>query len=250
MPANPHIADSKAATPAAVVLISGGLDSCVTAAIAAVNHRVAFLHLSYGQLTESREMRAFTAIADHFGVEERLVCQLPHLRQIGGSSLIAGVQDSASQGRASTVPPSARVSAINSSAEDGGNLPDTYVPFRNANLLAVAVAWAETLGATSVFIGAHQADSPYPDCSAEFFAAYGEAVATGTAANSNLSIRTPLLLLDKAAIVRRGVEVGAPLHLTWSCYTSSEAACGICHSCQLRRRGFADAGIPDPIPYS
>ncbi len=233
--------------PLAVVLTSGGLDSCVSAAIAAVDHDLAFLHVSYGQLTEAREMRSFIAIADHYQVQHRLVCDLSHMRQIGGTSLIAGEVDDSMSARAvaSTVPP-----IPHDRPSLGGNVPDTYVPFRNANLLAVAVSWAETLGATTVFIGAHQADSPYPDCSAEFFAAFGEAVAAGTATNSRIEIRTPLLHLDKAAIVRRGAELDAPLHLTWSCYVSDDRACGQCLSCKLRRRGFATAGVVDRIRYA
>ena len=209
----------------AVVLLSGGLDSCVTAAMASLDHELALLHLDYGQLTAERELQAFTAIADHLGVEQRLVCQLPHLRQIGGSSLIGGQRKE---------------------ELTHADLPDTYVPFRNANLLAVAVSWAETLRASSVFIGAHQADSPYPDCSEEFFTAFSDAVDQGTDPNAGIGIRTPLLHLDKAAIVRRGIELDAPLHLTWSCYTDSQKACGACRSCELRRRGFAAAGTADP----
>ena len=168
------------------------------------------------------------------------MCQLSHLRQIGGTSLIA--TGSGHNDLGPTVP--------TSPLPDCGDLPDTYVPFRNANLLAVAVSWSETLGAAAVFVGAHQAGSPYPDCSAEFFSAYGEAVAVGTGPNTDLRIRTPLLHLDKAAIVRLGTTLDAPLDMTWSCYRHTERACGDCHSCQLRRSGFADAGVPDLIPYA
>ena len=200
--------------------MSGGLDSCVSAAVAAEDHDLALLHISYGQLTEARELQAFTAIADHFAVERRLVCQLSHLRQIGGTSLIA--TGSGHNDLGPTVP--------TSPLPDCGDLPDTYVPFRNANLLAVAVSWSETLGAAAVFVGAHQA--------------------VGTGPNTDLRIRTPLLHLDKAAIVRLGTTLDAPLDMTWSCYRHTERACGNCHSCQLRRSGFADAGVPDLIPYA
>lgn len=213
----------------AIVLVSGGLDSCVAAALAAAQGEVAFLHLNYRQRTEGRELRAFAAIADHYQAAHRLVVDVSFLQQIGGSSLIdtaLPVPEGETQG-----------------------VPSTYVPFRNANLLGIAVAWAEVLGARQVYIGAHEEESQYPDCRAGFFAAYNQMVAQGTRPGADIRVETPFIGLDKGGIVRRGAELGAPLHLTWSCYQREDRACGRCHSCRLRLAGFARAGLSDPIPY-
>jgi 7-cyano-7-deazaguanine synthase len=219
--------------PRAIVLLSGGLDSCVTLAVAARDFAPATLHVTYGQRTARRERRAFAAIADHYGIAERLVVDIGHLARIGGSSLLdAGA-----------------------SVEEGlpapGVVPSTYVPFRNGHLLAIGVSWAEVLGARALFIGAVEEDSSgYPDCREEFFRRFAAAAAAGTRPGTRLEIRTPLIHLRKADIVRQGLALGAPLHLTWSCYTGSDAACGRCESCLLRLRGFAEAGQEDPITYS
>lgn len=218
--------------PVAVVLLSGGLDSTVCLAEAARTYRPAVLHLNYGQRTQERELRAFHAVADHYGVADRLVVDVGYLAQIGGTSLI----DSARP------------------VEEGlpvpGRVPSTYVPFRNAHLLSIAVSWAEVLGAAAVFIGAVEEDgSGYPDCTEAFYRAFAAAVAAGTRPETDIRLETPLLHLDKAGIVRRGLELGAPLALTWSCYVDGERACGRCESCRLRLRGFAAAGATDPIPY-
>jgi 7-cyano-7-deazaguanine synthase len=221
--------------PLAVVLASGGLDSCVCVADTAVAHDLALLHVNYGQRTEARELRAFTAIADHYRVPaaRRLVTDLAHLAAIGGSSLL----DAA-----------APVEQGLPRADEG--IPSTYVPFRNAHLLCIAVSWAEVLGASSVVLGAVQEDSSgYPDCREAFFTAFEAAVDLGTRPQTRIRVVTPLIHLDKAAIVRRGVELAAPLHLTWSCYIGSETACGGCASCLLRLRGFESAGYLDPLPY-
>ena len=212
-----------------IVLVSGGLDSCVAAALAATRGEVAFLHLNYHQRTEGRELQAFVAIADHYQVERRLVVDVSFLQEIGGSSLID---------------PSLPVPE----GETEG-VPSTYVPFRNANLLGIGVAWAEVLGANRVYIGAHEEESQYPDCRAGFFAAYNQMIVQGTRPGSGIRVETPLIALDKGTIVRRGAELGAPLHLTWSCYQREDRACGRCHSCRLRLEGFARAGLEDPIPY-
>lgn len=217
------------ASAPAIALVSGGLDSCVAAAIAAGQGEVAFLHLNYRQRTEGRELQAFVALADHYQVERRLVVDVSYLQQIGGSSLIDP----------SLPVPEGRAEGV----------PSTYVPFRNANLLGIGVAWAEVLGARQVYIGAHEEESQYPDCRAAFFAAYNRMIALGTRPGAGIRVETPLIGLDKGAIVRRGVELGAPLHLTWSCYQREDRACGRCHSCRLRLEGFARAGLTDPIPY-
>jgi 7-cyano-7-deazaguanine synthase len=223
----------------AVVLLSGGMDSCVTAAIARENHgagNIAVLHAGYGQRTEARERRAFERIADFYGIPERLVVQLDHFRAIGGSALtdqkIAVPEDQL---------------GVPGPHDD---IPVTYVPFRNAHFLSVAVSWAEVIGAEAVYIGAVAEDSSgYPDCRPEYYRAFQELVTVGTRPETNIEIVTPVIKLKKNEIVRRGVELGAPLHLTWSCYQSEDAACGACDSCLLRLRAFAEAGVADPIPY-
>ena len=211
----------------AVVLLSGGLDSCVAAAVAREVYDLALLHVNYGQRTSARELSAFEQIADYYRVEHKLTVDVDHLRRIGGSSLI----DMSLQ-----IPDCVEEVVV----------PTTYVPFRNGNLLAIAVAWAEAIRAAAVYIGAHEQESLYPDCTAAFFVAFGEAVSAGTALKPAITIETPLLNLDKGGIVRLGADLKAPLHLTWSCYQNDEVPCGRCHSCQLRRGGFDDAGLPDP----
>lgn len=219
--------------PLAIVLLSGGMDSCVCLAEAAREHEVAALHINYGQRTEARELRAFHALCDHYGVARRLVADITYLKAIGGSSLV-----DATRAVETGLP------------EPGQGVPSTYVPFRNAHILAVGVSWAEVIGATSLWIGAVEEDgSGYPDCRREFYDRYEAAANAGTKPETDLRIVTPLIRLDKAAIVRRGVELDAPLRLTWSCYTDEDAACGRCESCRLRLRGFARAGVADPIPY-
>ena len=223
----------------AVVLLSGGMDSCVSAAIAHERHgagNVAALHASYGQRTEARERRAFTEVADFYAIRERLVAQLDHFRAIGGSALTDRKIDVPEDELGAPGP--------------HGDIPVTYVPFRNAHFLSVAVSWAEAIGAEAVYIGAVAEDSSgYPDCRPEYYRAFQELVRVGTRPETKIDIVTPVITLKKSEIIRRGVELGAPLHLTWSCYQSEDAACGACDSCLLRLRAFAEAGVPDPIPY-
>jgi 7-cyano-7-deazaguanine synthase len=218
----------------AVCLVSGGMDSCVTAAIAREeNDELAFLHVSYGQRTEARERRAFEEIADHFGVERRLVISLESLGHIGGSSLTDQSIPVAEADLASR------------------EIPASYVPFRNAHLLSTAVSWAEVLGAQRIYIGAVAEDSSgYPDCRPEFYAAFQYAVDVGTRPETVVEIRTPVINLRKSEIVRRGLKLDAPLALTWSCYAAEELACGRCDSCALRLRAFDAAGVRDPIAYA
>jgi 7-cyano-7-deazaguanine synthase len=215
----------------AVVLVSGGMDSCVTAALANQTHSLAFLHASYGQRTERRERRAFDELADRFGVDERLVVRLDYFSQIGGSALT----DSQI--------------AVPEEAETGG-IPVTYVPFRNAHFLSVAVSWAEVIGAAVVFVGAVAEDSSgYPDCRPEYYRVFEELARVGTRPETDIRIATPVIGMHKSEIVRKGVELAAPLELTWSCYQDADTACGVCDSCRLRLRAFREAGIPDPICY-
>ncbi|HJR08583.1 MAG TPA: 7-cyano-7-deazaguanine synthase QueC [Pyrinomonadaceae bacterium] len=218
----------------AVCLVSGGMDSCVTAAIAGTEFdELAFLHVSYGQRTEAREGRAFEELAEHYKVTKRLVASLDYLARIGGSSLTDA-----------RIP----VAVADLSARE---IPTSYVPFRNAHLLSIAVSWAEVLGARAVYIGAVAEDSSgYPDCRPEFYAAFQQAIDTGTRPETRVEIRTPVIHLRKSEIVRRGLELGAPLALTWSCYQAEDRACGRCDSCALRLRAFKEAGAVDPIPYA
>jgi 7-cyano-7-deazaguanine synthase len=235
----------------AVVLLSGGMDSCVTAAIARERHgpeNVAALHAGYGQRTQERELRAFTEIADFYGIRERLVVQLDHFRAIGGSALtdvrIAVPENALGESERQKRTAEERQQGARSS------IPVTYVPFRNAHFLSVAVSWAEAIGAEVVYIGAVAEDSSgYPDCRPEYYRAFQELVRVGTRPETKIEIATPVIAMKKSEIIRRGVELGAPLHLTWSCYQSEDAACAVCDSCLLRLRAFAEAGVPDPIAY-
>jgi 7-cyano-7-deazaguanine synthase len=219
----------------AIVLASGGMDSCVAVAIAARDYELALLHVNYGQRTQAREIRAFHDIADHYHVPSarRLVISIEHLARIGGSSLT-----------------DTHLEIANADGAAHG-IPNTYVPFRNANMLSIAVSWAEVAGAEAIFIGAVEEDSSgYPDCRRVFYDAYQRVIETGTKNASPIVIHTPLIDLSKADIVRTGAELGAPLHLTWSCYRNEDHACGRCESCVLRLRGFARAGLADPLLYS
>jgi 7-cyano-7-deazaguanine synthase len=219
----------------AVVVLSGGMDSTVCAALAVRDlgaENTAALHIDYGQRTEHRERRAFEEICEHLGIKTRLAVHSPIFRAIGGSALTDELIDV----------PAAKV-------EIGAEIPVTYVPFRNSHLLSAAVSWAEVLGAEKVFIGAVQQDSSgYPDCRPEFYAAFNEAVRTGTK-NGTIRIETPLIALRKYEIVKLGLELGAPFDLTWSCYSREDQACATCESCVLRMRAFVAAGADDPISY-
>ena len=218
--------------PLAVVCVSGGMDSAVAAAIAAREHRLAFLHANYGQRTEAKELACFHALADHFGAGLRLVVDFSDLRQIGGSSLT----DAA-------IP-------VREGEPVDGVVPSSYVPFRNAHLLAAAVSWGEVIGARAIFVGAVWEDSSgYPDCRPEFYRAFEEAARLGTRPETLLHIVTPVISMAKAEIVRQGLALGVPFAKTWSCYQAEEAACGACESCRLRLRGFREAGASDPISY-
>jgi 7-cyano-7-deazaguanine synthase len=216
-----------------IVLVSGGMDSCVTAAIAREeSEEMAFLHVSYGQRTEARERKAFKEIADFYGVEHRLDISIEHLAKIGGSSL---------------TDEKIKVTEANLGSKD---VPTSYVPFRNANMLSIAVSWAEVVGASAIYIGAVAEDSSgYPDCRPEFYEAFQKTIDVGTKPDTHIEIRTPIVHMSKADIVKKGIELAAPLHLTWSCYRSEDLACGTCDSCALRLRGFERAGVKDPIAY-
>jgi 7-cyano-7-deazaguanine synthase len=218
--------------PRAVILASGGLDSCVAAAVARPDYDLAFCHANYGQRTVHRELRAFRAQAAFFKVNLVLEADLSFLGQIGGSSLTDLSR------------------AVPTEAEEQPGIPCTYVPFRNSLFLAAATAWAEVLGAAAIFIGANYLDNPgYPDCRPAYYEAFNRVIALGTRPESHIEIKTPLIELDKAGIVRLGLKLKAPFALTWSCYVDEDQACGQCSSCVLRLQGFAANGVTDPIPY-
>jgi 7-cyano-7-deazaguanine synthase len=231
--------------PKAVVLLSGGMDSCVTAAIAHETHELALVHASYGQLTERRERRSFDEIADFYSVTERLVVRLDHLAQIGGSALTDKRIAVPERVRA---PLSAR--QIDEDPSAGNEIPVTYVPFRNAHFLAVAVSWAEVIGATAIYIGAVAEDSSgYPDCRPAYYRVFQQLVREGTRPETQIEIVTPVIGMRKREIIQRGIELGAPLDRTWSCYQFDDEACGSCDSCRLRLKAFLEAGVTDPIAY-
>lgn len=217
----------------AICLVSGGMDSCVTSAIAkSENDEIAFLHISYGQLTEEHERKAFNDIADFYSVEKRLDVSIEYLAKIGGSSLTD------------------KNIEVTEADLESEKIPTSYVPFRNANMLAIATSWAEVLNANAIYVGAVAEDSSgYPDCRPEFFEAFERTIATGTKPDTKIKIKTPIIHLTKAEIVNKGMELNAPIHLSWSCYRSEDLACGTCDSCALRLRGFEQAGVSDPVSY-
>ena len=216
----------------AVIAVSGGLDSCVTAAIAEQDYEIAFAHFNYGQKTEKRESKAFKEIADFYNIDKRLIIDYSHISKIGGSSLTD------------------KNIELTEADLTSKEVPTSYVPFRNANILSACVSWAEVLKAKAVFVGAVFEDSSgYPDCRPSFFKAFDKMIDLGTKPETSIKITTPIIHLSKAEIIKKGIELKAPIHLTWSCYQSEDKACGVCDSCAFRLRGFQQAGIEDPITY-
>ncbi|MGB5847512.1 MAG: 7-cyano-7-deazaguanine synthase QueC, partial [Ignavibacteriaceae bacterium] len=212
--------------------VSGGLDSCVTTAIAEQEYEIALAHFNYGQKTEKRELKAFNEIADYYNVDKRLIIDYSHLSKIGGSSLTD------------------KNIEISQADLISREIPTSYVPFRNANILSACVSWAEVLKAEAVFVGAVFEDSSgYPDCRSSFFEAFEKMIDLGTKPETSIKIVTPIIHLSKAEIIKKGVELKAPIHLTWSCYQNEDKACGVCDSCAFRLRGFQQVGIEDPITY-
>lgn len=216
----------------AIVAVSGGLDSAVATAVAEENHKLALMHINYGNLTEKRELEAFHNIADYYNIDNRFVADIDHLRKIGGSSLTdKNIPVENFMGKTAAV-------------------PQTYVPFRNANILSIAVSWGETTGAASIYVGMMEEDSAgYPDCTEEFIDAFNQMVKIGTRPETKIKLIAPLIHMSKGDVIRKGMELGAPFDLSWSCYKNEEKACGVCESCVLRLNGFKDAGIEDPIVY-
>lgn len=222
----------KALSGTAVIALSGGMDSCVTAAIARQDYNLAALHVNYGQRTEKRELKAFNDLADYYEIGKRLIIGQAHLAAIGNSSLTdLNIE-------------------VRKADLRNHKIPSSYVPFRNANILSACVSWAEVLSAQAVFIGAVNEDSSgYPDCRPEFFDAFERVVSLGTKQSTAIRICTPVINLSKEEIIRRGMELNVPFNLTWSCYKNEDEACGVCDSCALRLRGFQKAGIADPLKY-
>lgn len=218
----------------AVCLVSGGMDSLVTAAIANTLHEnLAFLHLNYGQKTEKRELLSFKKIATHYHVPEsrQKIIDVSFLKQIGGSSLTDEKID------------------VKKFKGDSEEIPDSYVPFRNTHIIAMAVSWAEVIGAKKIFIGAVYEDSSgYPDCRPSYYKAINNLIKEGTK-NGDIEVVTPVIFLKKDEIVKKALELQAPLNYSWSCYEKNDKACGVCDSCALRLRGFEKAGVEDPIEY-
>lgn len=221
----------------AIILVSGGMDSLVTACIAKEEYKaeMAFLHVSYGQRTEKRELKAFHDIADFFQVKRRLACNIEYLKYIGGSSLtdlsidVSRAQDSLGK----------------------PEIPLSYVPFRNTHFLAIATSWAEVIGAKFIFIGAVEEDSSgYPDCRETYYHAFNKLIAVGTRPETKIEVVTPLIHYKKKEIILKGIALKAPFELTWSCYQREDISCGTCESCYLRIRGFKEARIPDPLDYA
>ncbi len=217
-----------------IIVLSGGMDSSLCVAMAAMaGHELACMHLNYGQRTQDRELQAFHRICDHYQVSERLVVDISYLRDIGGSSLT-----------------DKRIH-VEQAQLDRSEVPSSYVPFRNANILSIATSWAEVLKAAYIWIGAVQDDSSgYPDCRAEFFSAFQRVMNLGTATENQITLQTPVIHMSKSEIVSRGLELGLPFEHTWSCYQSETEACGVCDSCALRLRGFSQAGVDDPLGYA
>ena len=215
----------------AIILVSGGMDSCVTAAQAMKDsYKPFFLHINYGQRTKRREKQAFNDIANFYNVKEKLIIDISHLSLIGGSSL---------------TDKSIKVPKANINSK---KIPNSYVPFRNANILSIAVSWAEIINANSIYIGAVEEDSSgYPDCRKSFFKSFQKVIEHGTKPETKITIQTPLINLSKANIIKKGISLNAPLHFTWSCYQSENIPCRKCDSCVLREKGFNKAKKNDPI---
>ena len=215
-------------------LVSGGLDSLVCAAIANEKHKnLSFLHLNYGQKTEERELKCFHEIADFYHVPQnmRKIVDVSFLKQIGGSSLTDENID------------------VKDYKGDSEEIPDSYVPFRNTHIVSMAVSWAEVIDAKKIYIGAVYEDSSgYPDCRPSYYKALNALIKEGTK-DGDIEVITPVIHLKKEEIVRKAVDLKAPLASSYSCYKQGDKACGICDSCALRLRGFKKAGLADPIDY-
>ena len=217
----------------AVLLVSGGMDSLVVTAMA--HHQgfeLAAMHVNYGQRTWQKELDSFRRICAHYGIERKLEVEAGFFGAIGGSSLTD-----------QEIP-------VGPADLQGTTIPTSYVPFRNACFLSMAVSWAEVIGANRIFIGAVEEDSSgYPDCRKVFYDAFNRVIDLGTRPETEIEILTPLIAMSKAEIVAKGMELNAPFDCSWSCYKSEGRACGVCDSCARRLRAFEMAGIRDPVEY-
>ena len=211
----------------AVVLMSGGLDSCVCAGMAhSMGYELHILFVKYGQKTEKKEEQCVKKLANYFKADLKIL-NLDFLKDIGGSSLTSDVEVT----------------------RDDTGIPSTYVPFRNSIFLSLATAWAEILNANAVFYGANSIDfSGYPDCRPDYFKAFQNLIEKGTK-RGDIKLIVPLAEMSKSEIVKKGIELRLPLEHTWSCYFNTEKACGKCESCRLRLKGFEEAQYKDPIEY-
>ncbi|MCK9277210.1 MAG: 7-cyano-7-deazaguanine synthase QueC [Methanoculleus sp.] len=217
----------------AVCLLSGGMDSTTLAYVAKdMGYDIIALHFTYGQRTEAKERTCARTVARMLGARDFVEISLEHFKKIGASSLT----DTAI--------------AVEEYTGEQEGVPATYVPFRNANLLAIATSLAEARRAEAIFIGVQTGDYPgYPDCRPEFIEAFQRVVDLGTAAEPRITLMTPFVRMTKAEILRVGLALGVPYEHTWSCYQNNDRACGVCSSCHYRREAFAAIGCPDPIDY-
>jgi 7-cyano-7-deazaguanine synthase len=217
----------------AVCLLSGGMDSATLVYLARDRgYQLFCLHFNYGQRTERRERDSARKIAELAGAEDLVEIDLTYLTRFGGSSLTD------------------RRLPVDRYHDESRGIPNTYVPFRNANLLSIATSYAEASGADAVFIGVQSQDySGYPDCRPQFIEAFQQLVNVGTRDETCIRIVAPFLSMNKQDIIRLGMSLGVPYQYTWSCYQSEERACGVCGACHFRRTAFESLGFEDPIPY-
>lgn len=217
----------------AIVLLSGGMDSLVSAAVAVRdNAKVCFLHVNYGQRTEEKELVCFYNLVSYYQPKQHLVIDMDWLGKIGGSALTDA-------------------NLSHNSDQIVSSVPLTYVPFRNANFIAAAVACAEVIQADRIYIGVVEEDSSgYPDCRESFYRELQKAVDLGTKLETRIELVTPVIHLSKSSIIRLGMNLKAPFEYSWSCYTKNDIACGVCDSCRLRLKAFREAGVKDPIAYA
>ena len=231
----------------AVCLISGGMDSSTLAYVAKdMGYDILALHTSYGQLTEAKELACAQKIAASLDALEFMHIPLTHLKVFGGSSLTDTNLKVHSHGE----DVDAGKAGSDGNAANAGELPNTYVPFRNSNLLAIATSYAETRNADAIFIGVQSSDyAGYPDCRPEYIEAFQRVIDLGTSDSVHIKLMTPFVRMNKKQILEKGLRLGVPYEHTWSCYRNSENACGTCDSCYYRLKAFEEIGIEDPIPY-
>jgi 7-cyano-7-deazaguanine synthase len=217
----------------AVCLLSGGMDSSTIAYLARnEGYDILALHLNYGQRTEEKERACARKIAGMLDAKDFVEVDVGYFSRFGSSSL---------------TDPKIAVEGFDPAR---AHVPNTYVPFRNANLLSIATSYAESRNADAIFIGVQSLDySGYPDCRPQFIDAFQRVIDLGTKDTTHISLNTPFITMTKADILRVGLALGVPYKDTWSCYRNNTKACGTCGSCHFRKEAFAQVGIPDPIEY-